>query len=91
MAPHPWRPNPHKKPRYDTTASTSNARLNELPKPEHPQAAYIQAYEAQLVYPRRNDGQSRSESVQEGGKWGDLIRWNSEDGDEGEGEIWADR
>ena len=66
---------PHHAPHDRNEGSASSSR-------PIPQSAYVQAYEAQLVYGQRE----RAEDLYAKGGRG-LMRWQGEDG----GEIWADR
>lgn len=93
MAPHPWRP-PQKKRRPN---KDKDKDINPPPK-EIPKFAYIQAYEANLVY-NRVDEAERAQSFNRGdsGPYGPsgngegLIQWAG-DGAEGDArEVWADR
>lgn len=54
------------------------------PEPSVPRAAYVQAYESQLVYGQPS--RARDICSKEGGS---LMQWHGDD--DGHREIWADR
>jgi hypothetical protein len=97
--PHSWRP-PKRPPR-------DHARHREGDRPELtraqdiPSAAFVRAYEAQLVYGHSAfardlyalpDVTSSSASTSAGAR-GALMRWEGDDGDgdDARGEVWVDR
>lgn len=78
MYPHQSHTRPYKRPHAHNRNEASSSTSRPIP-----QSAYIQAYEAQLVYGQ----QSRAEDLYSKGGRG-LMKWQGRDED---GEIWADR
>ena len=66
---------PHVHQRNEASSSSTSRPI--------PQSAYVQAYEAQLVYGQRRRAEDLYSKDGKG-----LMRWQ---GDEGDDEIWADR
>lgn len=62
-----------------------------LDRPQQiPSQAYIQAYEAQLIYGRTEVAARLAERSAQGSAMG-LIRWGGESGDGVEEGVWLDR